>query len=56
MMLGDHNEEPKDGRDPRPVYRYHVFRDHNCGGCDSGRLPRKEGDHDRCSLPRARND
>jgi hypothetical protein len=55
-MISDHNEEPKDGRDPRPVYRYHIFRDHNCAMCKDGELPCKEGDHDRCSNPWARND
>lgn len=46
------------GMEPRPegTYAHHVFRDHNCGGCDSGAKPCREGNYDSCSYPRARND
>jgi len=33
-----------------------IFRDHNCGGCQSGALPCLEGNPRNCSWPRARND
>jgi hypothetical protein len=33
-----------------------IFRNHNCGGCDSGKRPCKEGNYNSCSWPRARND
>lgn len=44
------------GPEPRENPRYPIFRDHDCGGCDSGRKPCSEGDYGRCSNPRARND
>jgi hypothetical protein len=46
------------GMEPRPegTYEHHVFRDHNCGGCDSGKRPCREGNYNNCSWPRARND
>jgi hypothetical protein len=38
------------------TYTEHVFRDHNCGGCDNGKKPCREGNYNNCSNPRARND
>jgi hypothetical protein len=44
------------GMEPRKNPRQPIFRDHDCGGCDSGRLPCREGNYGNCSNPRARND
>jgi hypothetical protein len=41
---------------PRKNPRQTIFRDHNCGGCDSGAKPCREGNYNNCSQPRARND
>jgi hypothetical protein len=41
---------------PRKNPRGPIFRYHNCGGCDNGRLPCREGNYNSCSNPRARND
>jgi hypothetical protein len=44
------------GMEPRKNPRQPIFRDHNCGGCDSGARPCREGNYNSCSWPRARND
>ena len=33
-----------------------MFQNHNCAGCDNGRLPCKQGHPHNCDNPRARND
>jgi hypothetical protein len=50
--------EPIDysGMEPRKDPLQPIFRDHNCGGCDSGKRPCREGNYNSCSWPRARND
>lgn len=44
------------GMEPRKNPLQPIFRDHNCGGCDNGRKPCREGNYNSCSNPRARND
>ena len=44
------------GMEPRKNPRQPIFRDHNCGGCDNGAKPCREGNCNSCSWPRARND
>jgi hypothetical protein len=44
------------GMEPRKNPRQPIFSNHDCGGCDSGRLPCREGNYNNCSNPRARND
>lgn len=44
-----------DPRAPDPT-KHGIFRDHNCGGCNSGARPCREGNSRNCSWPRARND
>jgi len=48
-------QPPIDPRDPDPS-RAGIFRNHNCGYCDNGKLPCKQGHPHRCSNPHARND
>lgn len=50
--------ERNDSRDPRPegTYLQPIFRDHNCGACDNGKRPCREGNYNNCSYPHARND
>lgn len=33
-----------------------IFSNHNCGGCNNGARPCREGNYNSCSWPRARND
>jgi hypothetical protein len=51
------NDEMMDeAMSPRKNPRYPIFRDHDCGTCNHGEFPCREGDHNRCSRPHARND
>jgi hypothetical protein len=52
----DYNKMMEEAMGPRTNPRQPIFSDHNCGGCDSGRLPCREGNYNNCSNPRARND
>jgi hypothetical protein len=54
--LGDAMDNLWSGMEPRKNPRQPIFRDHDCGGCNSGERPCIQGNYNSCSWPRARND
>lgn len=48
-------EQRLDPRDDDPT-REGMWRSNRCGYCDNGRKPCKQGRHNHCSNPIARND
>jgi hypothetical protein len=48
--------DPYRGMEDRENPLQPIFRNHNCGGCNSGERPCREGNYNSCSWPRARND
>lgn len=53
--LGRQEVDRLDPRDDDPT-REGMWRSNRCGYCDSGRNPCKQGRHNSCSNPMARND
>lgn len=56
ILVMDCTPPSLDGRNPRYFARKPIFLNHNCAGCNEGAEPCREGNYNRCSWPRARND